>query len=545
MSTYDNQTGRLPPQALLRHHYLIIGQAGKGGMGAVYHAIDRQNPNHHYAIKEMSQGHLNETELREAIKQFQREADMLHRLSHPNLPHIYDYFEENGRSYLVMDFINGKTLFQMLKESGNRPLPVLHVLDYANQLCDVLTYLHQQHPPIIFRDLKPTNVMVTPDGHVFLIDFGIARFFTEGKATDTVFLGSPGYASPEQHGTAQTSPRSDLYSLGATLHCCLTGRDPYHAQDRFAFPPAHQLNPQVPLELDQLIQRMLAKNEQDRPASAIEVQQELTRIRQHATDDTRAISPTILPGATLTPGGTSPSALAATLYAQPIPPSNKGPLTLPPTAVVASPAPPVYSGRAPAVPATATGGSVFARIWTRPFSIVLLTLLIATVGGSVLATISSLSSDHAVEFSLSLLLLLVIIYAGTLVEGLIPRSILVLTGLAVLWLGYVFIVQTLFDLKLLTLIVPEANLVQTVALMAAGLISLLWLARPLNLSDRSILLIAFGIAVACALFQYSFEEFGNFRLLKDVLQILALIILILGVLVAAQMERMRARASVA
>jgi serine/threonine protein kinase len=198
MSTYDNQTGRLPSQSLLRHQYVIIGQAGKGGMGAVYHAIDRQNPNRHYAIKEMSQGHLSEIELREAIRQFQREADMLHRLSHPNLPHIYDYFEENGRTYLVMDFINGKTLFQMLKESGDRPLPVLQVLDYANQLCDVLTYLHLQNPPIIFRDLKPTNVMVTPDGHVFLIDFGIARFFTEGKATDTVFLGSPGYASPEQ-----------------------------------------------------------------------------------------------------------------------------------------------------------------------------------------------------------------------------------------------------------------------------------------------------------------------------------------------------------
>jgi serine/threonine protein kinase len=550
MSTYDNQTGRLPSQSLLRHQYVIIGQAGKGGMGAVYHAIDRQNPNRHYAIKEMSQGHLSEIELREAIRQFQREADMLHRLSHPNLPHIYDYFEENGRTYLVMDFINGKTLFQMLKESGDRPLPVLQVLDYANQLCDVLTYLHQQNPPIIFRDLKPTNVMVTPDGHVFLIDFGIARFFTEGKATDTVFLGSPGYASPEQHGTAQTSPRSDLYSLGATLHCCLTGRDPYHAKDRFAFPPAHQLNPQVPLELDRLLQRMLAKNEQDRPASAIEVKQELANIRQHAIDDTRAISPTLLPTATPTPNVASSPVLAATQYAQPVPFSNKGSSTLPPTRAVASSIP-NYSGRATAVPSTAVSGPIFARIWTRPFSIVFLILLVATVGGSILAfniphpygpsNIAGL--DHAVEFGLSLLVLLVCIYEGILVRGSIPRSILALTGLSVLLPGFVSIVQTLFDVHSLVLILPEANVLRTVGLVAAGLFSLIWLVRPFNLTDRLILLVVFGITVVCALLQSFFEEFGNFEVLKHILLLIILIMLILGVLIAAQMERVRTGAN--
>ena len=260
MSTYDNQTGRLAPQSILHQRYLIVGQAGRGGMSAVFQAEDTKSGNRHVAIKKMSQGHLSTNELAEATARFQQEADLLGSLHHPNLPPIYDGFSEDGRSYLVMEYIDGKTLLQMLKDSGGRPLPVAQVLDYAIQLCDVLIYLHSHHPPIIFRDLKPTNVMVKGNGHVVLIDFGIARLFKEGQAQDTVFLGSPGYAPPEQHGTAQTNPRSDLYSLGATLHCCLTGRDPFHASDRFAFPPVYQMNPLVPLELDQLIQRMVSLN---------------------------------------------------------------------------------------------------------------------------------------------------------------------------------------------------------------------------------------------------------------------------------------------
>src|SRR5713226_7993410 len=402
MSTYDNQTGRLPPQSLLQQHYLLIGQAGKGGMGAVYQAVDTQDSNRRrVAIKEMSQGHLNEAELREATAQFQREVAMLSRLSHPNLPRIYDAFNERGRSYLVMDFIYGKTLYQLLKESGNRPLSVLQVLDYARQLCDVLAYLHQQQPAIIFRDLKPTNVMVTPNGHVYLIDFGIARFFKEGQEQDTVFLGSPGYAPPEQHGTAQTNPRSDLYSLGATLHCCLTGRDPYHAEDRFAFPPVRQYNPQVPIEFDQLIQRLLALDEQQRPASAIEVQQALTKFRQQATEDTRAISPT-LPPTPLPQVSPSPS-LAATQYSRPAPPSNQGP----PTAATVPSAPPVYSGRPLVAPPLTPSMPIITRIWTSSFSIVFGILLVLAVGASIL-TLNAISLDHVVEFGLSLLLLGVI-----------------------------------------------------------------------------------------------------------------------------------------
>ena len=208
------------------------------------------------------------------------------------------------------------------------------VLGYALQLCNVLAYLHQQQPPIIFRDLKPTNVMVTANGHVFLIDFGIARIFKEGQEQDTVFLGSPGYAAPEQHGSAQTNPRSDLYSLGATLHFCLTGRDPYHAEDRFTFPPVRQQNPQVPVELDQLIQRLVALDERQRPGSAVEVGQALLKISQQAMEDTRSISPSMNPSIAPTQYGKLPAALSPMPSLSPTPNANQGPLVLPPTAAV-------------------------------------------------------------------------------------------------------------------------------------------------------------------------------------------------------------------
>src|SRR5438045_7443964 len=202
----------------------------------------------------------------------------------------------------------------MLKDTGVRPLPVVNVLDYAIQLCDVLMYLHSHNPPIIFRDLKPTNVMVKGNGHVMLIDFGIARFFKEGQAQDSVFLWAPGYAPPEQHGTSQTNPRSDLYALGATLHCCLTGREPFHAADRFAFPSVYQINPLVPVELDQLIQRMVSLVEQQRPNSALEVRQALLKIKQQASDDTTGLDPVMASAPTqYNPSFPSPTPVQAPL----------------------------------------------------------------------------------------------------------------------------------------------------------------------------------------------------------------------------------------
>jgi serine/threonine protein kinase len=536
MSTYDNQTGRLAPQSMLHQRYLIVGQAGRGGMSAVYQAVDTLSRSRHVAIKEMSQGHLDSGELAEATARFQQEAALLGSLQHPNLPRIYGGFSEFGRSYLVMEYIDGKTLLQMLKDSGGRPLPIAQVLDYAIQLCDVLTYLHSQNPPIIFRDLKPTNVMVKENGHVVLIDFGIARFFKEGQAQDTVFLGSPGYAPPEQHGTSQTNPRSDLYSLGATLHCCLTGRDPFHAKDRFAFPPVHQLNPLVPVELDQLIQRMVSMDEQQRPNSAQEVRQELLRIKAHASDATTGLDPVM--------------ASAPTQYNPPVRSTNQV-FAHPPTVPVSSP--PAYSQLPPMAStpqARASSVSGLVAVWTTRFMILFGSLLALTVVGCIIAfniqqpygtANPSPGLDHLVEFCLSVLLILVAIGATGFVRSSIPIGILVLTALSALVAAFAFLLQTLSDMQQqlpFTLHQDVLNIFLTIGLVLASLISLLWLTRPNTLIDRIILLAVFGIAAVCAFLQYSGADQD---IPKHLYLLISLILLILGVLIAAQTERVRRR----
>jgi serine/threonine protein kinase len=156
---------------------------------------------------------------------FLREALLLARLHHPSIPTLYDYFFEDGYWYLVMDYVPGTTLSAYLQRHA--PLAALEALNYTMQLCDVLDYLHRQTPPIIFRDLKPSNIILMPDGTLMLVDFGIARYFKEGQVNDTTDFGSPGYASPEQYqGAAQTDGRSDLFSMGVILREMITGQHP-------------------------------------------------------------------------------------------------------------------------------------------------------------------------------------------------------------------------------------------------------------------------------------------------------------------------------
>ncbi|HEV2654316.1 MAG TPA: serine/threonine-protein kinase, partial [Ktedonobacteraceae bacterium] len=257
-------TGSLPEQTLLSGRYQLEARVGQGGMGAVYKATDTRFNNRPIAIKEMSRSGLNPTQVQEAEESFEHEARLLADLLHPNLPRIYDHFTENERSYLVMDFIEGQTLEDYLEKAAGSSLPMEQVLDWGIQICDVLNYLHTHQPPIIFRDLKPSNVMISDSGHVYLIDFGIARVFKPGQSHDTVALGSPGFAAPEQYGKAQSTPRSDIYSLGALLHCLLTGVDP--SEQPFFFRPASQLNPAVPPELENLLQQMLDMDSVKRPA---------------------------------------------------------------------------------------------------------------------------------------------------------------------------------------------------------------------------------------------------------------------------------------
>ncbi|QBD81045.1 hypothetical protein EPA93_35780 [Ktedonosporobacter rubrisoli] len=277
--------------ALHEHGYKILQQVGTGGFGAVYKAIALQT-NKPVAIKEIKLRGLSAQEMIDATDTFNREVQILSQLSHMNLPHIHDHFTDPEHWYLVMDFIEGQTLETLLQARSG----ILSLSDFffiGIQLCNVLQYLHTYDPPVIFRDLKPSNIMLTPYQQVYLIDFGTARFFKRGQARDTIAFGSPGYAAPEQYGKAQTTPRSDIYSLGATLHTMLTGNDP--AETPFKFTPLRRSNAALPQELEALVARMVQLLAEDRPASVDEVLGELERIEAKYVRQLYAYSGTASP----------------------------------------------------------------------------------------------------------------------------------------------------------------------------------------------------------------------------------------------------------
>ncbi len=242
-------TGTVTVGKLLGGRYRIVKLIGEGGFGAVYKANDeRFQATRVVAIKEMSDANLSASERERALVDFRREANLLVQLNHPNLPQVSDFFEEGTKAYLVMEFIEGKTLEQAL-DDAHGPLDEALVMGWALQLCSVLHYLHNRQPPIIFRDMKPSNVMVTGDNQLKLIDFGIARIFKTSATKDTTLLGSQGYAPLEQYGRGQSDPRSDIYALGATLYHLLTGSVPADA-------PSRRVNPHVFLNPRQLNQHI-------------------------------------------------------------------------------------------------------------------------------------------------------------------------------------------------------------------------------------------------------------------------------------------------
>jgi len=268
-------TGKLPPNHFLKGRFLILGKIGQGGMAAVYKAVDTTQPGELWAIKEMSDTAIPDPEEREyAVQAFLQEANLLRRLQHPNLPKVMDVFSEGGKYYLVMEYVHGLTLQEMLLER-NSPFNELEVLPWAMQLCDVLDYLHSQNPKIIFRDLKPSNIMLTNQGQIKLIDFGIVRFFKPGKTKDTVALGTPGYASPESM-SGQTDERSDVYSLCVTLHHLLTLHDP--VSTIFNLPPLRKINPSISSDIENIIMCGV-QNQRDRRWQSIpRMQIELTKL---------------------------------------------------------------------------------------------------------------------------------------------------------------------------------------------------------------------------------------------------------------------------
>ncbi len=269
---------------LLHDRYRLLFILGQGGFASVYKAQDTLAHNRNVAIKEINLAGLQQQELRDATTSFNSEIQVLSDLQHPGLPQLYDYFTDTQHWYLVMEFIEGETLEHYLEQSiGGHFLQLLDVLRVGIQLCTVLDYMHTHQPSIIFRDLKPSNVMLIPDGTVRLIDFGIARYFKPGRLRDTMAFGSPGYAAPEQYGKAQTTSLTDIYSLGALLHQMLTGTDPTEVPFRFLPLNTYQLHyPQTDAIhlLDPLIMQMVDLNPTNRPGSMALVKQQLEYIAQ-------------------------------------------------------------------------------------------------------------------------------------------------------------------------------------------------------------------------------------------------------------------------
>src|SRR6266481_1683630 len=247
---------------VLQNRYAIERLLGGGGMGMVYLAHDHRLANRPCAVKEMVDHFIDPQQRLEANDYFAREADTLAQLKHPAIPGISDRFDDQNRQYLVMEYVEGRNLEEELGVRGG-PLPEGLVIDIARQLCDVLSYLHGLVPPIVYRDMKPSNVMLTQKGRVVLVDFGIARLF-RGERKGTM-IGTLGFAPPEQYqGVAD--PRSDIYSLGATLHYVLTGRDPEKFPP-FSFPPVRDLRPAVSSNLAGAIDAALAYEMNARPAT--------------------------------------------------------------------------------------------------------------------------------------------------------------------------------------------------------------------------------------------------------------------------------------
>ena len=253
---------------VLASRYAIQEVIGVGGMGSVYRARDLHFPNvlKLVAVKEMINQVRDITVRQTILQNFEREANILVALNHPSIPGIYDYFTHEERSYLVLEYVHGKDLDDILMESQGF-FPEEQVLGWAVELCDVLTYLHNHKPePIIFRDMKPSNVMVDHNNHIILVDFGIAKIFKVGQKG--TMIGTEGYSPPEQY-RGEATPQADIYALGATLHHLLTKHDP-RLEPPFTFPdrPVRQINPAVSVELEAIINTALQYNPIDRYPNA-------------------------------------------------------------------------------------------------------------------------------------------------------------------------------------------------------------------------------------------------------------------------------------
>jgi eukaryotic-like serine/threonine-protein kinase len=261
---------------VLRNRYQVKKIIGQGGMGCIYLAEDLRLEGRLCAIKEVEYDRaLPEEMLKEARDQFQREATILARLDHPNLPKVSDFFSIKERDYLVMDFVPGKDLRQLMMEARhqNTFIPEDKVLDWASQLASALKYLHSQEHPILHRDIKPSNLKLMPSGLVKLVDFGLVKLLAPGEITITVLQGQGTalYTPLEQYGgdSGHTDARSDIYALGGTLYHMLTNEPPLNVRDRFLNPGSltrvREINPAVSTRTERAVHWALQLHPEDRP----------------------------------------------------------------------------------------------------------------------------------------------------------------------------------------------------------------------------------------------------------------------------------------
>ncbi len=273
--------GPLRPGSLFVRRYRVLSKAGEGGFGEIYKAEDLDHRRRLVAIKQINLRTLSPREMIEVTDSYNREVRYLSQLRHKCIPRIYTYLTDPDHWYVVMDFIEGQTLEDSLKQARRGRFSTKRVLEIGIALCDVLGYLHAQHPPIIFRDVKPANIMLAKTGRIYLIDFGIARQYAPDRTRDTGSLGSPGYAAPEQYGKAQSTAQTDIYGLGATLQTLLTGKEPLELVAS-SEKQARKIQRRIPRKLHPLLKQMLEVDASKRPQSMEEVKQSLQRIKEHS-----------------------------------------------------------------------------------------------------------------------------------------------------------------------------------------------------------------------------------------------------------------------
>jgi eukaryotic-like serine/threonine-protein kinase len=295
--------------AVLRDRYQIVELIGRGGMGAVYRAEDVRLHGRFCAVKEVLPELIGVPGIEEQTHdQFYREASTLARLDHANLPKVSDYFAENGREYLVMDFVPGRDLRQLVDEARHSDtfLEEENVLGWANQLCDALSYLHTQDPVVLHRDIKPSNIKLTPRGVVKLVDFGLVKLLQpDDSRTVTVVQGrgTEAYTPLEQYGgdTGHTDVRSDIYGFGATLYHLLTGQVPADAKLRFLKPgslvPPRDINPRISPHTERAIMAAMAQHPDDRPDSVEALRQLLFAAPAPGTSSLGSLSISTVPQA--------------------------------------------------------------------------------------------------------------------------------------------------------------------------------------------------------------------------------------------------------